>query len=553
MTVNDTSVSLEPTYNLVSLSDTVDEGSSAKFILTSNPLQYYGSALTNLSFRVSGVSPSDVLIMEHSVWPIGIGGGWPWTWDENGQEIISIPVIADNLTEGNETLTVTVENASATVIVNDSSKTPIPPNDNFEFIGTETLNFNGVGRSSKLIPGLQFDLVRTDAVMVLGKKAVLNSDDVGDVTTNVLSALVFDDAWGGLTFEGELLAYKNSADDTFILRIDDSYALIDRDQIDGVTFSAWAWVGGDYRKDEQSWVLKADSDSFDEGEIATFTLSTTNVEEGTSVNYTLSGISPSDVKAGLSGKVEIDTNGQALIAISILADSKTEGDETLTVTVEDQSASVLIRDTSKNPAGVTPGKRANSSANENFEAAAGETKLEFAGNSGNFKVRSNDGGKTWELSSPDTGTDTVTGFKRIALDDKTIALDFQAGDAGYSSVMLIGAAFGKDLVPTYFSAGLTFFDAGLDTAYLCDLIQSAGLIESQIGQTSTGAWIRHVYKNVVGVFPDELTELVFTDLIDSGVYTRATFLKAAAELSLLESQVDITGLQSTGLTYTPFG
>ena len=75
-----------------------------------------------------------------------------------------------------------------------------------------------------------------------------------------------------------MLAYKNSADDTFILRIDDSYALIDRDQIDGVTFSAWAWVGGDYRKDEQSWVLKADSDSFDEGEIATFTLSTTNVE-----------------------------------------------------------------------------------------------------------------------------------------------------------------------------------------------------------------------------------------------------------------------------------
>jgi hypothetical protein len=302
-----------------------------------------------------------------------------------------------------------------------------------------------------------------------------------------------------------------------------------------------------------TYALVPQSVSANEGETVAFTLSTTNVEEGTSVSYTLSGISPSDVKAGLSGKVEIDANGQALITISILEDHKTEGDETLTVIVEDQSASVLIRDTSKNPAGVTPGKRANSSANEKFEAASGETKLEFAGNSGNFKVRSNDGGRTWELSSPDTGTDTVTGFKRIALDDKTIALDFQAGDAGYSSVMLIGAAFGKDLVPTYFSAGLTFFDAGLDTAYLCDLIQSAGLIESQIGQTSTGAWIKHVYKNVVGVFPDELTELVFTDLIDSGVYTRATLLKAAAELSLLESQVDITGLQSTGLTYTPFG
>jgi len=304
---------------------------------------------------------------------------------------------------------------------------------------------------------------------------------------------------------------------------------------------------------QSNYLLAADSEYVDEGEIARFTLSTTNVAEGIPVNYTLSGTSPSDVKAELSGKVEIDVNGQALIAISILADSKTEGDETVTVTVEDQSASVLIRDTSKNPAGVTPpGKRPNSSANEKFQAAQGETKIEFAGNSGNFKVRSNDGGKTWELSSPDTGTDTVTGFKRIALEDKTIALDFQAGDAGYSSVMLIGAAFGKDLVPTYFSAGLTFFDSGLDTAYLCDLIQSAGLIESQIGQTSTGAWIKHVYKNVVGVFPDELTELVFTDLIDSGVYTRATLLKAAAELSLLESQVDITGYQTNGMAYSSF-
>ena len=150
------------------------------------------------------------------------------------------------------------------------------------------------------------------------------------------------------------------------------------------------------------------------------------------------------------------------------------------------------------------------------------------------------------------GTDELISIERIAFSDSTIAFDFQAGESGYKSAMLISAAFGKDFVPAYFSAGLSLFDLGRDTAYVCDLIVGAGLIEAQISDASNKSWVKHVYKNVVGVDPDPLTELVLIDFLASGQFTRSSLLATAAELTLLEAQVDITGLQTTGLTYTPF-
>ena len=194
----------------------------------------------------------------------------------------------------------------------------------------------------------------------------------------------------------------------------------------------------------------------------------------------------------------------------------------------------------------------NTLADESFEPAAGETRFEVESRFDTFTVQSPDGGKTWKVSSTETGTDTLTGFKRITFEDKAIALDFAPQEPGYESAMLIGSAFGAEFVPAYFSAGLSLFDLGRDMAYVCDLIAGARLIEAQIGDSTDSAWVKHVYKNVVGVDPDPLTELVLIDFLASGQFTRSSLLATAAELPLLEAQVDITGLQTTGLAYTPF-
>ena len=160
-----------------------------------------------------------------------------------------------------------------------------------------------------------------------------------------------------------------------------------------------------------------------------------------------------------------------------------------------------------------------------------------------------------DLREGDTneGTDTLIKVERLGFGDEAVALDFNPGDPSYNTVMMIGAAFGKALVPTYFGVGVSLFDQGATKAEIAKTIADSKLIETTIGTEDTTAWINHVYKNLVGVAPDPLSLGLVSNLLETGAYTRASLLAFAADLPLLETQVDITGLQSTGLTYTPIG
>jgi len=101
----------------------------------------------------------------------------------------------------------------------------------------------------------------------------------------------------------------------------------------------------------QTFTLTADATSVNEGSSALFTLTTTNVSAGAQYSYAISGVSASDVTGGsLSGTVTIGADGKALIPVSLVADSSTEGAETLTVTVAGRAASVTVADTSLTPA-----------------------------------------------------------------------------------------------------------------------------------------------------------------------------------------------------------
>jgi hypothetical protein len=85
-----------------------------------------------------------------------------------------------------------------------------------------------------------------------------------------------------------------------------------------------------------------------EGSSVTFTLSTTNVANGTLVPYTISGISSSDVTTGsLTGSFTV-SNNLATATITMSADQLTEGAETATLTLNNAAASnfVLVNDTS---------------------------------------------------------------------------------------------------------------------------------------------------------------------------------------------------------------
>lgn len=82
-----------------------------------------------------------------------------------------------------------------------------------------------------------------------------------------------------------------------------------------------------------------------------FHLDTTNVAPGTSYTYTLSGVDAQDVASGsLTGTVTLDSQGKAAVAVALVADHKTEGAETMTMTLAGKTANVTVNDTSLTPA-----------------------------------------------------------------------------------------------------------------------------------------------------------------------------------------------------------
>lgn len=93
--------------------------------------------------------------------------------------------------------------------------------------------------------------------------------------------------------------------------------------------------------------ITSDSSAVNEGGTVYFTLSTTNVKAGSTFAYTLAGVSAADVAGGLlTGIATTDASGKAIIAVTLLNDSLTDGDETLTISAAGKTASVSVKDTS---------------------------------------------------------------------------------------------------------------------------------------------------------------------------------------------------------------
>lgn len=97
----------------------------------------------------------------------------------------------------------------------------------------------------------------------------------------------------------------------------------------------------------------------DNSTTVTFTVNTTGVANGTTVGYTISGISAADINlSSLTGNITISSNTGSL-AFYAIADSTTEGNETATIALNSTdsagnstgslSSSVVINDTSTTP------------------------------------------------------------------------------------------------------------------------------------------------------------------------------------------------------------
>jgi hypothetical protein len=268
-----------------------------------------------IDYSISGVDSSDV-----------VGGQLSGTVTVlNNSATISITLAADATTEGTETLSVSAAGRSQSTSIIDTSLTPsyslssssstVDEGDSFTItLVTEnvedgtTLDYTITGVSSEDIDGASL----TGTFTVTSGTATLSVSTTADVSTE-----------GEETFN---LALDNGGDTVDVLFTDTSI--------------------------EPTYTLSRSATAVNEGGSFTITLSTTGVENGVTVPYTITGVSSADISGrSLTGSFTVNSGTASSGTITVAADATTEGTETFLLSLNngEDSISVTFNDTSLTP------------------------------------------------------------------------------------------------------------------------------------------------------------------------------------------------------------
>ena len=130
---------------------------------------------------------------------------------------------------------------------------------------------------------------------------------------------------------------------------DDSAALQDVSGADAASFSLQLMNAALVSATTASTVsVKATTTSVNEGSTAIFDVTTTGLSQGSLLPWSLAGLDSFDIDGGVTaGVATVGADGHATISIGLSADHKTEGTETLALSVAGKSATATILDTSK--------------------------------------------------------------------------------------------------------------------------------------------------------------------------------------------------------------
>ncbi len=262
-----------------------------------------------------------------------------------------------------------------------------------------------------------------------------------------------------------------------------------------------------------TYTLAASTTSVNEGASVTYTLTTANVAAGTVLNYTLSSISAADVVGGLlTGSVTVAASGATPFTVTLVADSLTEGTETMvakvgsaTVTTLATAAGVIVNDTSLTAittlAGTTGNDIISGGAGKTIDLGAGLDMVAYTGNRANFTVIQSGSNYIVRDNTGVAGTDTLTNVERLQFSNGTLALDL-SGTAG-QAYRLYQAAFARqpDTVGLSWNVGL--MDTSLTLKQMSDAFNVSAEFVSLYGQSPTDTqYLTALYNNVLGRDPE---------------------------------------------------
>lgn len=337
--------------------------------------------------------------------------------------------------------------------------------------------------------------------------------------------------------------------------------------------------------------LVSNQSSINEGSTAGFTLTTTNLANGTSVPYTLTGISSADVSGGaLSGNAVINSSGLATISVAIINDNLTEGMETVTVTAGGVTASTVINDTSTTPTTpttpiTTPSFTTSNSiaiatgavavnstpANDLITGTAGTDTVAYKGSIKDYKVALGANGNYTVIDAVSSrdGSDALVNVERLkfAPDPTTganrIALDLSPTQVSGKAALLLGAVLPGKLAldPSKYQlmgTVIDLFDQGFSLQQLSGALLRLPIWETLTGKSNpnTTDIATYLVNNVYGVSSgqanlgaDLARSLAITAMSAETPATQGNYLATLVLSSASQSHIDLVGISQSGLLF----
>jgi len=148
-------------------------------------------------------------------------------------------------------------------------------------------------------------------------------------------------------------------------------------------------------------------------------------------------------------------------------------------------------------------------------------------------------------------TFTLADHERVVFDNKGIAFD-AAGRAGDVYALLAAALGTSDVTNGYKGIGIYLADNGWTNKELATALLATDTYKTDAGGVSNETFIKHVYKNVFGTDATLTQVTEYTTWMNNNNLSQADVLVAASELPAFETTINLVGLATTGIEYTPF-
>lgn len=193
--------------------------------------------------------------------------------------------------------------------------------------------------------------------------------------------------------------------------------------------------------------------------------------------------------------------------------------------------------------------------NDSIDGGSGPDIASYASSSINFAITKSPSGYTVMDKTGVLGTDTLVNVERLRFSDKSLALDVsREGNAGKALEFIGMLAFDKVSNKAVVGEVISYFDQLPAMRDICQLAINAGLTKVLANGDGNAALAQLVFRNVVGRVGSTADIDSLVSYMDgrNASMSQADFLAAIADLQLNQNHVNLVGLQTTGVEYTPY-